>query len=31
VVIVPPTGYEDFDKRAAKKFVLDPNGLIAAN
>jgi glutathione-independent formaldehyde dehydrogenase len=23
-----PKGYEDFDKGAAKKFVLDPNGLI---
>jgi glutathione-independent formaldehyde dehydrogenase len=21
-------GYEDFDKGAAKKFVLNPNGLI---
>ncbi len=25
-----PQGYADFDKGAAKKFVLDPNGLIAA-
>jgi glutathione-independent formaldehyde dehydrogenase len=25
-----PTGYRDFDSGAAKKFVLDPNGLIAA-
>jgi glutathione-independent formaldehyde dehydrogenase len=25
-----PVGYRDFDKGAAKKFVLDPNGLIAA-
>jgi glutathione-independent formaldehyde dehydrogenase len=25
-----PTGYEDFDKGAAKKFVLNPNDLIAA-
>ena len=23
-----PKGYEDFDKGAAKKFVLNPNGLI---
>ncbi len=23
-------GYQDFDKGAAKKFVLDPHGLIAA-
>jgi glutathione-independent formaldehyde dehydrogenase len=23
-------GYKDFDKGAAKKFVLDPNGMIAA-
>jgi glutathione-independent formaldehyde dehydrogenase len=23
-----PHGYEDFDKGAAKKFVIDPNGLI---
>ena len=23
-----PQGYEDFDKGAAKKFVLDPHGLI---
>jgi len=23
-----PKGYQDFDKGAAKKFVLDPNGLI---
>jgi glutathione-independent formaldehyde dehydrogenase len=23
-----PQGYQDFDKGAAKKFVLDPNGLI---
>ena len=25
-----PQGYEDFDKGAAKKYVLDPHGLIAA-
>ena len=25
-----PTGYEDFAKGAAKKFVLNPNDLIAA-
>jgi glutathione-independent formaldehyde dehydrogenase len=25
-----PQGYEDFDKGAAKKFVLDPHGLIGA-
>ncbi len=25
-----PQGYKDFDKGAAKKFVLDPHGLIAA-
>jgi glutathione-independent formaldehyde dehydrogenase len=25
-----PKGYMDFDKGAAKKFVLDPHGLIAA-
>ena len=25
-----PTGYQDFDKGAAKKFVLDPHGLVAA-
>jgi glutathione-independent formaldehyde dehydrogenase len=23
-----PKGYEDFDKGAAEKFVLNPNGLI---
>lgn len=26
-----PRGYSDFDKGAAKKFVLDPNGLVGAN
>ncbi len=25
-----PQGYKDFDKGAAKKFVIDPNGLLAA-
>jgi len=25
-----PKGYKDFDKGAAKKFVLDPHGMIAA-
>jgi glutathione-independent formaldehyde dehydrogenase len=25
-----PQGYKDFDKGAAKKFVLNPNGMIAA-
>ncbi|HEV7215358.1 MAG TPA: formaldehyde dehydrogenase, glutathione-independent, partial [Chloroflexota bacterium] len=25
-----PRGYADFDKGAAKKFVLDPHGLLAA-
>ena len=25
-----PQGYEDFDKGAAKKFVLNPHGLIKA-
>jgi glutathione-independent formaldehyde dehydrogenase len=25
-----PTGYRDFDKGAARKFVIDPNGMIAA-
>ena len=25
-----PQGYKDFDTGAAKKFVLDPHGLIAA-
>jgi glutathione-independent formaldehyde dehydrogenase len=25
-----PEAYNDFDKGAAKKFVLDPNGLIKA-
>jgi glutathione-independent formaldehyde dehydrogenase len=26
-----PEGYRDFDQGAARKFVLDPHGLIAAN
>lgn len=25
-----PSGYQDFDKGAAKKFVIDPHGMIAA-
>ncbi len=25
-----PKGYKDFDKGAAKKFVIDPNGMVAA-
>ena len=25
-----PQGYQDFDKGAAKKFVIDPNGMIPA-
>ena len=25
-----PNGYKDFDKGAAKKFVLDPHGVTAA-
>jgi glutathione-independent formaldehyde dehydrogenase len=25
-----PKGYRDFDKGAAKKFVIDPNGMMAA-
>jgi glutathione-independent formaldehyde dehydrogenase len=25
-----PQGYKDFDKGAARKFVLNPNELIAA-
>lgn len=25
-----PRGYQDFDKGAAKKFVLDPHGMLAA-
>ncbi len=24
-----PQGYADFDKGAAKKFVLDPHGLVS--
>ena len=23
-----PKGYQDFDKGAAKKFVIDPNGMV---
>ena len=26
-----PRGYKDFDKGAAKKFVLDPHGAISRN
>lgn len=25
-----PHGYEDFDKGAAKKFVIDPHGMVVA-
>jgi glutathione-independent formaldehyde dehydrogenase len=25
-----PTGYSDFDKGAAKKYVIDPHGALAA-
>ena len=25
-----PKGYKDFDKGAAKKFIIDPHGVIAA-
>ena len=24
-----PEGYKDFDKGAAKKFVIDPHGMVA--
>jgi glutathione-independent formaldehyde dehydrogenase len=24
-----PQGYADFDKGAAKKFILDPHGLVS--
>ena len=24
-----PKGYKDFDKGAAKKFVIDPHGIVA--
>ena len=34
VTVIPleqaPQGYADFDRGAAKKFVLDPHGLIAS-
>ena len=34
VTVIPledaPQGYKDFDRGAAKKFVLDPHGLLAA-
>ena len=26
-----PKGYKDFDKGAAKKFVLDPHGMVSKN
>ncbi len=25
-----PQGYQDFDKGAAKKYVLNPHGMVAA-
>ena len=25
-----PQGYKDFDKGAARKFVIDPHGMVAA-
>ena len=25
-----PKGYKDFDKGAAKKFVIDPHGMLGA-
>jgi glutathione-independent formaldehyde dehydrogenase len=25
-----PSGYQEFDRGAAKKFVIDPHGMIAA-
>jgi glutathione-independent formaldehyde dehydrogenase len=25
-----PDGYKDFDKGAAKKYVIDPHGMVAA-
>jgi glutathione-independent formaldehyde dehydrogenase len=24
-----PQGYQDFDKGAARKYILDPNGMVA--
>jgi len=24
-----PQGYQDFDKGAARKFILDPHGMVA--
>jgi glutathione-independent formaldehyde dehydrogenase len=24
-----PQGYQDFDKGAARKYVIDPNGMVA--
>jgi len=26
-----PQGYKDFDKGAAKKFVIDPHGMVSKN
>ena len=26
-----PQGYQDFDKGAAKKYILDPNGMVGAS
>jgi glutathione-independent formaldehyde dehydrogenase len=26
-----PAGYRDFDQGAAKKFVLDPHGMLASS
>ena len=26
-----PKGYKDFDKGAAKKYVIDPNGMLSRN
>jgi glutathione-independent formaldehyde dehydrogenase len=25
-----PQGYADFDKGAARKYVIDPNGMVSA-
>jgi glutathione-independent formaldehyde dehydrogenase len=25
-----PKGYQDFDRGAAKKFIIDPHGMVAA-
>jgi glutathione-independent formaldehyde dehydrogenase len=24
-----PQGYQDFDKGAAKKYIIDPHGMVA--